>query len=85
MDDEMLACRQVVELVTDYLEGDLPDPVRTAVERHLEACPACVRYLEQMRLTAGSLRDLPVESITPEARTELVNAFRGLVRPPSAE
>ena len=85
MDEEMLVCRQVVELVTDYLEGDLPDAVRSAVERHLETCPPCVSYVEQMRLTVGSLRDVRVESITPEARAELVNAFRGLVRPPSAQ
>jgi anti-sigma factor RsiW len=83
MNDEMLACRQVVELVTDYLEGDLPDAVRADVERHLRACAPCVTYVEQMRLTAGSLRDVPVESIRPEVREELVSAFRSLLRPPA--
>lgn len=83
-DDEELACRQVVELVTDYLEGDLPEPLRLAVARHLEECPHCVTYVEQMRLTAASLRDVPVESIAPQARAELVAAFRSLIRPPDA-
>jgi anti-sigma factor RsiW len=81
--DEMLACRQVVELVTDYLEGDLPDAVRTDVERHLQSCAPCVTYVEQMRLTAGSLRHAPVEAITPEVRAELVSAFRTMLRPPT--
>jgi len=83
MNDEMLACRQVVELVTDYLEGDLPDAVRSAVERHLQTCPPCVTYIEQMRSTACSLRDVPVESISPEVLEELVSAFRSLLRPPA--
>jgi anti-sigma factor RsiW len=83
MDNELLACQQVVELVTGYLEGDLPDAVRSAVERHLQTCPPCVTYIEQMRSTAGSLREVPVESITPEVRAELVSAFRSLLRPPA--
>jgi anti-sigma factor RsiW len=74
-----LTCKQVVELVTDYLDGELPAAMREAVERHLQACPHCVTYVEQMRLTAASLRDVPVESISPQARAELVAAFRSLL------
>ena len=74
-----VVCRQVVELVTDYLEGALPGDLHAAVERHLELCPPCVTYIEQMRATAASLREVPVESITPAARAELVAAFRELI------
>jgi anti-sigma factor RsiW len=79
VDDEEVACRQVVELVTGYLEGDLPEGLRTAVERHLAECPHCVDYLEQMRTTAAALRGLSVESISPSARGELITAFRNLL------
>ncbi len=83
MDEDPLeldvACRQVVELVTDYLEGALPASLSSAVQRHLEECPHCVAYVEQMRTTAASLRDVPAESITPAAREELVAAFRGML------
>jgi anti-sigma factor RsiW len=83
MDEDPLeievACRQVVELVTEYLEGALPEQLRSAVQRHLEECPHCVAYVEQMRTTAASLRDVPVESISPAAREELVAAFRTLL------
>jgi anti-sigma factor RsiW len=78
-DVEDVACRQVVELVTDYLEGDLPEPLRAAVERHLTLCPPCVTYVEQMRTTAASLPGIPVESVSPAAREELLTAFRGLL------
>jgi anti-sigma factor RsiW len=76
-----VACRQVVELVTDYLEGALPPRARAAVERHLQECPHCVEYVEQMRTAASSLRGVPVESISPAARAELVAAFRTLLPP----
>jgi len=79
VDDEEVACRQVVELVTDYLEGELPEPLRAAVERHLAECPPCVTYVEQMRSTASSLPQVPVESISSAARDELVAAFRTLL------
>jgi anti-sigma factor RsiW len=79
VNDEEEACRQVVELVTDYLEGDLPEALRAAVERHLAECPPCVAYVEQMRTTALSLRDISVKSISPAAREELLAAFRSLL------
>jgi anti-sigma factor RsiW len=80
LDPELVVvCRQVVELVTDYLEGALPADLHAAVDRHLQLCPPCVTYIEQMRTTVGSLREVSVESIHPQARAELVAAFRGLI------
>ncbi|HKP89249.1 MAG TPA: zf-HC2 domain-containing protein [Thermoleophilaceae bacterium] len=71
-----LACRQVVELVTGYLEGTLPRRERRRVERHLAACPHCTTYIEQMRTTLAALGTIPEESLTPDAREALVHAFR---------
>ena len=80
LDPELtVVCQQVVELVTDYLDGALPSHLRAAVERHLELCPPCVVYVEQMRATAAALREVPVESIDPGTRAELVSAFRELI------
>ena len=53
-----LACTEEVELMTDYLEGALPDAERRRLELHLETCPGCTEYLEQMRTVAGSLGGL---------------------------
>jgi anti-sigma factor RsiW len=86
LDPELtVVCRQVVELVTDYLEGALPARLRDAVERHLDLCPPCVVYVEQMRTTAAALRDVPVESIDANTRAELVSAFRDLIRKSGGE
>jgi anti-sigma factor RsiW len=80
LDSELtVVCRQVVELVTDYLEGALPGQLRDAVERHLRLCPPCVVYVEQMRTTSAALREVPVESIDPRTRADLVSAFRDLI------
>ena len=71
-----LACRQVVELVTDYLEGTLGWAKRRRFERHLARCEHCSAYVDQMRATLAALGTIPPESIAPEARDALVQAFR---------
>jgi anti-sigma factor RsiW len=74
--DGDLACIEEVELITDYLEGALPAADRRRLEAHLETCPGCTEYLEQMRTVAGSLGGLREESIPPELRRSLIAAFR---------
>jgi anti-sigma factor RsiW len=74
--DDDLACIEEVELITDYLEGALPDAERRRLEAHLESCPGCTEYLAQMRQIAGSLGGLRDESIPPELRRSLIAAFR---------
>jgi anti-sigma factor RsiW len=46
-----LSCRELVELVTDYLDDALPAEERARFEEHLEGCQGCRTYVEQMRLT----------------------------------
>ncbi len=86
-DEIDFACQQVVEVVTDYLEGQLDQEATSAVEHHLILCPGCDRYLDQMRQTIEVLGHVPVESLSPAARRELVAAFadfhRGATGPPA--
>ena len=72
-----MRCRELVELITDYLEGALPDSERARFERHLAGCDGCQAYLDQMRETIGALGRLPPESLSPEAERKLLDAFRG--------
>ncbi|HET6411316.1 MAG TPA: zf-HC2 domain-containing protein [Anaeromyxobacter sp.] len=71
-----LGCRDVVELVTDYLEGRLPADERTRFELHLGYCDSCRIYLRQMRQVLSATGRLGEESISPEAREALLRAFR---------
>ena len=75
-----LPCRDLVELVTDYLEGRLSALDQARFEAHLAECDACRTYLEQFRQTIRVLGRLPEESLSPEAREALLTAFRGWSR-----
>ena len=75
-----MPCRELVELVTDYLEDRLSPVDRARFEAHLAACEACRTYLEQFRQTIRVLGRLPEESLSLEARDVLLAAFRGWSR-----
>jgi anti-sigma factor RsiW len=77
-----LVCQEFVELVTDYLEGALPDGERARFEAHLAECDGCAGYFEDMRLLIGSLRQLPEPPADAATRDVLLRAFRDL-RPPA--
>jgi anti-sigma factor RsiW len=74
---EQLSCRELVELVTDYLEGALPADERTRFEEHIAGCGGCKTYLEQIRQTIAAVGHLPEDSLSPEAERMLLEAFRG--------
>ena len=74
--DEM-RCRELVEVVTDYLEGRLPEDDGLRLAEHVADCPYCEEYIAQMRRTIEILGELPVETIVARRRAELLEAFRG--------
>jgi predicted anti-sigma-YlaC factor YlaD len=71
-------CKELVELVTDCLEGALPVEERIRFEEHLVMCSWCGTYLEQMRETIATTGALREEDIEPAYRDQLLEAFRGL-------
>jgi anti-sigma factor RsiW len=73
-----LVCREFVELVTDYLDGTLPDAERARFEAHLAQCDGCTGYLEDMRRLVGTLAVAPEPPSSPETREVLLRAFRDL-------
>ncbi len=75
MENEM-TCKELVELVTDYLEGTLLEDVHVQFENHLSGCDGCTSYMEQMRQTillTGKVRE---ENLTPIQRDDLLRLFR---------
>ncbi len=75
--DPGLACRELVEIVTDYLEGALPSGERARVEAHLAECPGCTVYVEQMRETIRLTGRLGEDDVPEPVREALLHAFRG--------
>ena len=72
-----MTCETFVELVTAYLEDQLSPSERTAFEEHMRLCPGCDTYLDQFRTTISLLGELPEQTISPAARTSLLDAFAG--------
>jgi anti-sigma factor RsiW len=71
-----MSCKELVETITDYLEGTMSPEDRARFQAHLAICPFCVTYLDQMRQTIATVGALDEESIPPERREELIGAFR---------
>jgi anti-sigma factor RsiW len=70
-----ITCREFVELVTDYFEERLSDDARVRFEDHVELCPGCATYLEQMRTTMRLTRSVDDLERRPEVAA-LLAAFR---------
>jgi anti-sigma factor RsiW len=72
-----MSCRELVDVITEYLDGTMARVDRARFEAHLAECPYCVNYLDQMRETIAALGGLTEDSISSEARAELLETFRG--------
>jgi anti-sigma factor RsiW len=75
-----LTCQELVELVTEYVEGALPPGKRVRFEQHLAVCPGCTTYVEQMRQTIRETGRLTEESLEPDTRDQLLELFRNWKR-----
>jgi anti-sigma factor RsiW len=71
-----LACKELVEIITDYLEGTLPERDRARFDAHILTCPPCREYVAEMRTTLQLTGRLTVDSISSSARDDLLRAYR---------
>jgi anti-sigma factor RsiW len=71
-----LACIELVELLTDYLEDALPPDEAAAVEAHLAICPPCQVHLAQLQATIEALGSIPKQTLPETAYDTLLSAFR---------
>ena len=73
---DQLTCEELVELVTEYLEGGLTQTERGRFEEHIGGCEGCTNYLDQIRTTIEIAGRVTVEDLRHETKTELLAAFR---------
>ena len=71
-----LSCKELVELVTGYLDGSLRGRRRRRFESHLSECDGCTRYLQQIEATIRATGRLTEDRVTEEQKTVLLGAFR---------
>jgi anti-sigma factor RsiW len=75
-----MTCKELVELVTNYLEDSLPPQERERFEAHLATCTGCNVYLDQIRKTITLLGTLTEDTIPQRASDELLHIFRNWKR-----
>jgi len=73
-----MTCKELVEWITEYLEGAMSRDDRLKFEQHLAACPGCTECLAQFRETIRLTGHLPRPDIRSDTRKSLVRAFREL-------
>ncbi len=76
MSTDGLTCKEMVEIVTDYLEGALSPEDRVRFEQHLALCDGCTYYVEQMRETIRLSGKVTEDQIPVAERGRLLEAFR---------
>lgn len=72
---EPLSCQDVVELITEYLEGSLPAKRRLGFEEHVAICPPCRNYFSQFRHTIQVGKRIEEDQLPPAVRDALVKVF----------
>jgi anti-sigma factor RsiW len=72
---EPMSCPEMVELVSDYLEGVLPAALRETFEHHLELCDGCTTYVAQLRETVAATGRLSEDDVDSTVMDRLVAAF----------
>jgi anti-sigma factor RsiW len=72
-----LECRQIAELLTDYVEERLPPATRDLIDWHIDGCAPCVAFLNTFRSTVRALRQLPAP---PEIPRELRHRLLAVLR-----
>jgi len=76
VDPHELTCQELVELVTDYLEGALPPAERARFEAHLDDCDDCPVYVDELGTTISLVGRLNEADVSPNARATLLREFR---------
>jgi anti-sigma factor RsiW len=72
-----MMCRELVQVLTEYLDGALGTRDRARLEAHLSVCDGCRAYVEQFGTTVAVTRRARGGALPPTLREELRGVFRG--------
>jgi anti-sigma factor RsiW len=72
-----MPCQELVEAITDYLEGALLERDRIRFEEHLAVCGKCQEYVAQFERTIAAVGVVKEQDLDPEVRADLMEVFRG--------
>jgi len=73
-------CKEISNLLLDYVNEDLTAPVKRSFDRHLKICPDCIGFLNTYRKTISTTQSVPVEVMPERTRKNLLGFLRQRVR-----
>lgn len=73
-----MTCREMIELLLDYCNGDLDSELCRQLREHLDMCPPCVTYLETYQITIRVSRQLPAAPLPPHVAQRLQDAMKAM-------
>jgi anti-sigma factor (TIGR02949 family) len=76
IDSHDMACQELVEALTEYLDGALGAHDRARLEAHLAACDDCGAYLVQFKATIALADRADGAKLPPDLRNDLIKTFR---------
>jgi hypothetical protein len=76
-----IECRQIAELLGDYLEGSLPRATHELIDFHIDGCAPCVAFLNTYRGTVDATRRLPDVPIPAELKKRLLAVVKSTTAP----
>jgi len=76
-----IRCREIVDLLADYLDGSLPGETARQLEAHLEGCSPCIAFVNTYRGTVNAVRQLSETELPPELRERLISFLEQRHRP----
>lgn len=71
----MMTCKEVIEFLMGYLDGELPPEQRRVFEKHLAVCPPCVAYLHTYQATVKAGKECCREEDCEKIPDDLVKAI----------
>jgi len=72
----LISCREITNLLADYLEGSLDPQTAEALEAHLSDCRTCDNFMATYKTTTALLRDLGQEEVPEELKDRVLRFFR---------
>jgi len=73
-------CKQIADLMMDYLTGRLNPTVKEEFARHLSICPDCVSFVNTYKKTVQSTATLRTAEIPPNVRDNVLDFLRKKLR-----
>ena len=71
-----MECKEAIDVMDMALEECLEPVLRAPFAEHMDECPPCHNYFEQLRMTRAALRNLPKDGGTSPRRAELIDRFK---------